>query len=102
MHSHRHLASPSAADGQNGGPPFTDQAASTRSAGLSTWGVILDAAIGTLGRDKLLMVRVEHQFPGRSLMFHSLPQRQCAILGAAIGNSISHCRWSGWEALPSS
>jgi hypothetical protein len=28
-------------------------------------------AIGTLGRDKVLMVRVEHQFPGRLLVFHS-------------------------------
>jgi len=33
---------------------------------------ILDAAIGTLGRDKVLMVRVEHQFPGRLLVLHSL------------------------------
>jgi len=33
---------------------------------------ILVAAIGTLGRDKVLMVRVEHQFPGRLLVFHSL------------------------------
>ena len=29
---------------------------------------ILDAAIGTLGRDKVLMVRVEHQFAGRLLV----------------------------------
>src|SRR5215831_10614876 len=33
---------------------------------------ILGAAIGALGRDNALMARVEHQFPGRSLVFHSL------------------------------
>jgi len=32
-------------------------------------------------------------------VLHSLFTLCCAILGAAIGNSISHCRWSGWEAL---
>jgi hypothetical protein len=33
---------------------------------------ILGVAIGTLGRDKVLMARVERQFPGRLLVFHSL------------------------------